>query len=59
MVTASKPAAHAFLEDAGLDLSPEFARALEMDAPERMPAGGMAKAWHNDMPFVTETWRGC
>lgn len=32
---------------------------LEMDACERMPAGGMAKAWHNDMPFVTETWRGC
>ena len=31
---------------------------LEMDAPERMPAGGIAKAWHNDMPFVTETWRG-
>ena len=31
---------------------------LEMDAPERLPAGGMAKAWHNDMPFVTETWRG-
>jgi len=31
---------------------------LEMDAPERLPAGGIAKAWHNDMPFVTETWRG-
>jgi len=32
---------------------------LEMDACERMPAGSMAKAWHNDMPFVKETWRGC
>lgn len=32
---------------------------LEMDAPERLPSGSMAKAWHNDMPFVTETWRGC
>ena len=32
---------------------------LEMDAPERLPAGSMVKAWHNDRPFVTETWRGC
>lgn len=32
---------------------------LEMDAPERLPAGSMAKAWHNDMPFVKEVWRGC
>ena len=32
---------------------------LEMDACERMPAGAMVKAWHNDMPFVKEVWRGC
>ena len=32
---------------------------LEMDAPERLPAGSLAKAWHNDMPYVTEMWRGC
>ena len=31
---------------------------LEMDAPERMPAGGMAKAWHNDMPFIQAVYRG-
>lgn len=41
MVTAARPFAHALLEEAGLDLSPEFARALDCDASEQIWTGGV------------------
>ncbi len=28
-----------------------FTHGYEMDAPDRLPAGGAAKAWHDDAPY--------